>query len=215
MANDKISYVEVKGFEAMFYDVLMNVFTFGSYYAFIRDVINMLPLKDGDYVLDFGAGTGRNDCLILKKIGNNGFIAALEIGKEMQKQFVKKCISYKNVKLISQRIEEEFDLKNKYDLVFISFVLHGFRQEERQKIIQNAYNHLRIGGYFCILDYNEIDISKANFFVKLLFKLECPLATDFVNRNLVKMLEKFSFRFSFQKIYYFNTVRLICFKKVY
>ena len=67
MANDKISYVEVKGFEAMFYDVLMNVFTFGSYYAFIRDVINMLPLKDGDYVLDFGAGTGRNDCLILKK----------------------------------------------------------------------------------------------------------------------------------------------------
>jgi demethylmenaquinone methyltransferase/2-methoxy-6-polyprenyl-1,4-benzoquinol methylase len=209
-----ISHIEVKGFEARFYDIIMNIASFGTYPRFIRDVIGMLPLKEGDWVLDFGAGTGRNDCLILKKIGNRGGISALEIGKEMKEQFIKRCGHFKNVELISQRIEEDFTLEREYDVAFISFVLHGFEQNDRLSIIKNAYKHLKSDGYFCILDYNEIDVSQSNFLVKLLFRLECPLALDFTKRDLIRMLDEFGFRFSFQKTYYFDVVRLICFKKV-
>ena len=198
------SKVEVRGFEAKYYDTLMNIITFGWYPSFIKRVIADLRLENGDKVIDFGAGTGRNALLMRKYVGDSGQITGVEIGKEMKEQFISKTSSYSNIKLLEQSIEEPFEEKEKYDVVFISFVLHGFIQPKRNQIIDNAYSLLKEGGIFAILDYNEFDVSEAPFYIRFpIRKMECPLAEDFINRDLKTMLEKRGFN-EFLKNEYFN-----------
>ncbi len=208
--TQEMSKVEVKGFEAKFYDRLMDIITLGYYPFFIRKVIKDLHLQRGQRVLDFGAGTGRNACLMLPYIGDSGKIVALEIGKEMQEQFQKRCNSYPQVELLDKRIDEELPFREEFDLVFISFVLHGFIQPKREIIIQNAYKALKRGGRFAILDYNNFDIAKANPIVKFaITKVECPLAADFIKRDTKEMLKGFGFG-NFEEYHYFGKyVRLL------
>ncbi|WP_281951846.1 class I SAM-dependent methyltransferase [Nitrosophilus kaiyonis] len=212
--SQDMSKVEVKGFEAKFYDRLMDIITLGYYPFFIRKVIKDLGLKVGDKVIDFGAGTGRNALIIRKYVGNKGKIVGVEIGKEMKEQFIKKTKNFENIKLIDQRIDEPINLNEKFDVVFISFVLHGFIQEKREIIIKNAYNLLKEDGVFAILDYNNFDVDRANFLVKFAIrKVECPLAEDFIKRDIKTVLKNFGFK-NFDEYFYFRKyVRLLKAKK--
>jgi len=203
------SKVEVTGFEAKHYDLLMNIITLGTYPFFIRKAIKSIGLKKGESVLDFGAGTGRNDCLMLKYIGREGKITGLEIGEEMSEKFRKNC-NYPNVNLLNKRIDEPLEFEKEFDTVFISFVLHGFIQEKREIIVKNAYNALKEGGKFVILDYNEFDPDKAFFIAKYAIKnLECPLAEDFIRRDWKKILTNFGFKSFRETFFYKKYVRLL------
>ncbi len=209
------SKVELKGFEAKYYDKLIDTITLGWYPKFIKQVIKDLDLKEGEKIADFGAGTGRNALLMLPYIKENGEIIGYEIGKEMQKQFLQNTKDFQNIKLKNQSILEDLDKENYFDVVFISFVFHGFTEENREKIIKNAYKVLKPGGTFAILDFNEFDIEKSPFYVRLPIKfLECPLASDFINRDLKNMLSKFNFQDFKVKTYFKNHLRLLKAKKV-
>ena len=208
--TQQMSKVEVTGFEAKFYDRLMDIITLGYYPFFIRRVIKDLHLQQGEKILDFGAGTGRNTCLMLPYIGESGKIVALEIGKEMQEQFTKRCKAYPQVKLLDKRIDEELPFDKEFDLVFISFVLHGFIQPKRDIIIQNAYKALKSRGRFAILDYNNFDLAKANPIVKFaITKVECPLAADFIKRDTKEILRGFGFGNFEEHRYFGGYVRLL------
>ncbi|MEN8154444.1 MAG: class I SAM-dependent methyltransferase [Acidobacteriota bacterium] len=207
--TQKDSKVEVKGVEAKFYDLLMNIITLGTYPSFIRKAIKDLNLKSGEKILDLGCGTGRNDCLMLNYIGEEGNITGVEIGSEMKEKFKKNC-NYPNIELLDKNIDEPLELKEKYDMAFISFVLHGFIQEKREKIIENVVSALKEGGRFAILDYNEFDVDTSNPFVKFAVrKVECPLAEDFINRDWKKILKKYGFNKFEEKFYYKKKVRLL------
>ncbi|BCD59399.1 MULTISPECIES: class I SAM-dependent methyltransferase [unclassified Nitratiruptor] len=208
--TQEMSKVEVKGFEAKYYDRLMDLITLGYYPFFIRNVIKDLGLKPGQKILDMGSGTGRNALLMSEYICKNGKIVGLEIGKEMQEQFQKRTASYPNIQLENLRIDEPLPYRNRFDMVFISFVLHGFIQEKRDIIIQNAYNALKPQGTFAILDYANFNVDKAPWYVRFAIrKVECPLAEDFIKRDTKKMLENFGFC-DFQEHFYFQGyVRLL------
>jgi demethylmenaquinone methyltransferase/2-methoxy-6-polyprenyl-1,4-benzoquinol methylase len=209
------SKVEVKGFEAKNYDLLMDLITLGKYEKFINQAIKDLNLKEDSKIIDFGAGTGRNALIMRKFIKDKGEIVGVEIGKEMIEQFLQKSANYKNIKLLKHSILEPFKEKEKFDFVFISFVLHGFTQENRKKIIKNASLLLKKGGIFAILDYNEFDISKSPFFIKFAIrKLECPLAEDFIKTDLKKLLEEENFGDFSTKKYFGGYLRLLLAKKL-
>ena len=198
------SKVEVHGFEAKYYDRLMDLITFGWYPKFIRRAIADVGLKPGEKVLDLGAGTGRNALLMREHIGESGKITALEIGDEMKAQFRRKTALYPNIELVDRRIDEPLAYENEYDVVFISFVLHGFVQELRDVIIQNAYRALKPGGRFAILDYANFDVDRAVWYVKwAIRKVECPLAEDFIRRDTEAMLKEHGFG-RFESRHYFN-----------
>ena len=204
------SGVELTPFMAKYYDQLLNLMSFGKYGAFINQAIDDMGIQPNDHILDLGCGTGRNACLILKKLSEKGAVTGLDISDKMEKQFQNNCHKYSNTEFIRQRIDQPFDLKKSYDKVFISFVLHGFPQPIRENIIRNALNHLKPGGCFCILDFSEFDMHAMPFYYRIPFqKGECPYAFDFIKRNLKEMLSNEGFEDFREHLYFKNYVRLM------
>jgi len=66
----------------------------------------------------------------------------------MERQFNKKCAKYHNINFARQRIDLPFSISEKFDKIFISFVIHGFPHEVRKTVLKNVYTHLNPGGTF-------------------------------------------------------------------
>ncbi len=208
----KLSKVEVKGLEAILYDRLMVILSGFSYDRFIKKVIEDMNISKRDKIMDFGCGTAKNIC-IMNGYTNN-LIVGLDIGSEMLTISKKRCKNIKNVKIFCHDIRDKTPFIEEFDKTFISFVLHGFIDEERDKIIKNAYDILKPGGKFCILDYNEFNVDKKSPFVRWVFKYgECPLASEFIKIDLKKKLSAFGFRAFEEHLYYSNLVRLLIAEK--
>lgn len=204
-----VSKVEVTGFEAHHYDVLMNLITVGTYPLFIRRVMRNMNIRSADDLLIFGSGTGRNVCLMRRYLTDKGSILGLDIGKEMLAQTQHRCRNLQNITFEKRRIDQSLPYSEDYNKVFMSFVMHGFVQEDREHIINNAFCALRPGGEFLILDYAECEPSESSWPVRMVFRAECPLATDFVRRDWVEILNAHGFDRFEAHHYYFGHVRLL------
>jgi len=204
------SKVEIQGLAAKYYDEIMNIVSLGFYGKFIRNAISKLKIRGDDYILDLGCGTGRNSLLMRSYLSEKGFILGLDVSEEMGKKFNKKCKNYKNVTFKNQRIDLPLSLEDKFDKVFISFVLHGFPIEVRETIINNAYKNLKSGGTFWILDFNEFSLKDMPFYYRIPFvTIECPYAVDFIERDWKNILQKPGFQ-NFKETFYIKSyVRLL------
>ena len=188
------SKVEIEGFMAKHYDRLMNILSFGSYSSFIKKAVERMEIRPADRLLDLGAGTGRNACLMMKHLSEEGELLGVDVSAEMVSMFEKMCAGFPNAKIVQARIDQPLQLEGRYDKAFISFVLHGFPQEVRETILDNAFENLKEGGQLFILDYSEFDYHKAPFYVKGFFKIvECPYAFDFIERDWKKILSDHGF----------------------
>ncbi len=195
--NKKIypdSGVELTPFIARHYDGLMNTLSFGLYRGFIKNAIREMNIQKDDHILDLGCGTGRNAALMAQYIGKKGIITGIDISSDMESQFLSKFEADKQVSFINQRIDQPFKLEKKFDIVFISFVIHGFPHAVRQTVIQNVLENLKPGGRFIILDFAEFDMAAMPLHHRFVFKsVECKYAFDYIERDWKKILAENGF----------------------
>ncbi|HAJ32889.1 MAG TPA: hypothetical protein DCK79_05910 [Candidatus Atribacteria bacterium] len=204
------SKVEISKLTAKYYDILMNIFTLGAYSSFIQKAIQLMSIRSNDKIIDLGAGTARNACLMMNYLSTTGEFIGLDISSEMATQFERRCSSFANAKIINQRIDKPLPYENEFDKVFISFVLHGFPQGVRRQIIRNAFKALKKDGGFFILDYGEFSVKEMPFYLKIPFKLiECPYAFDFVEKNWEKILAEEGFNYFEKHLFFHGYVRLL------
>jgi len=204
------SGVELTEFTAHNYDLMMNTLSFGQYSKFIRNAIKDTGIRPADSILDLGCGTGRNADLMLKYLGENGKITGIDLSAVMKIQFEKRFSGEKRVTFRQQRIDIPFDLVEKFDIVFISFVIHGFPHEVRSAVIENAKTHLKPGGHFVILDFAEFDMAKMPAFHRWIFKkIECQYAFDFIEKDWKGILETKALYAEKESFYFFKYVRLL------
>ena len=209
------SKVEVTGTEARHYDLLMNLITAGTYPLFIRRAVRDMAIQPDNSILDLGSGSGRNTCLMARYLSDRGRIVGLDIGDEMLAQARRRCRHLPNVTMEKQRIEEALPYREEFDKVLISFVLHGFIQEDRLRIVENVQRALQPGGQLLILDWNEFEPERTFWPMGVAFqRLECPLATDFVRRDWKVILQKQGFGDFEAHRYYFSYVRLLFARKM-
>jgi demethylmenaquinone methyltransferase/2-methoxy-6-polyprenyl-1,4-benzoquinol methylase len=188
----------------------MNVVSLGYYPYLIKRVVDKMDIQPGQSIVDLGSGTGRNDCLIAQKIGPTGSILGLDISNEMLALSRKRCQSYPNIEFREQRIEMPLAYQEEFDKVFISFVLHGFEDAQKLKIIRNAYQALKPGGVFCVLDYNEFNLERLWFPLRWGFiRGECQLALEFLRLDLKGMLSSQGFTSFEEELFLRGHVRLL------
>lgn len=210
----KQSRIEITGFTARFYDLLVLLGTAGLYQVILKKAIKMMHIQPRDRILDLGAGTGKNACFMHEYLLPEGSITALEIGSEMQKQFHKKCDRYKNVNLADQSIEEMLPYAEEFDKVLLSFVIHGFTQDKREKILKNAYKALKPGGKIYIFDWNEFDIQRQGIMLRFFMKhIECQEASDFIKRPFKDTLLKLNYVNVEGVFFALNKIRLLIAQK--
>lgn len=169
-----------------------------------------MGIRRNDRIIDFGAGTGSNACLMMRYLSAEGELVGLDISREMISQFEKACAGMSNVRIVDQRIDVPLPYEAEFDKAFISFVLHGFPQEVRRQILRNAFKALRKRGEFFILDYNEFSLEKIPIYLKIPFKLiECPYAFDFIQKDLQKILNREGFSCFERHLFLGGYIRLL------
>ena len=209
------SKVEISGFTARNYDVLLDFVTFGVYSSLIKKVIRLMSIQSNDRIIDLGAGTGRNACLMMTYLSTKGELIGLDISNAMIAQFKRRCAGLINAKIINQRIDKPLPYEDEFDKAFISFVLHGFPQEVRRQIIRNAFKALKKHGEFFILDYNEFSLKEMPSYLKIPFKLiECPYAFDFIEKEWQQILAEEGFNHFEKHLFFGGYVRLLRVVKV-
>ena len=208
------SKIELTTAIARHYDSIMNLVTFGKYHSFIRRAIGLIELKPGSGILDMGCGTGRNAALLRERMDNESHLTGMDISPQMERQFLDRFSYDSRFNFFSQRIDVPFDLDVKYDVVLISFVIHGFPQEVRIKILKNAVDHLAVDGKIYILDYNEFDTAAMPAHHRFIFKaVECKYAFDFLTYDWKTILAGYGLGYFSEQLFYNNYVRLLSAKK--
>jgi ubiquinone/menaquinone biosynthesis C-methylase UbiE len=198
------SKVEIGPRGARYYDLLLNVLSLGRYSHLIRQVIEKMGIKSGQSILDLGSGTGRNDCLMAEKVGPYGKIVGVDVSDEMLSRARKRCCNYPNVIFKKQRAELPLPYKEDFEVIFISFVLHGFENTQKLEIINNAYQALKAGGSLYVLDYAEFDLGRMWFPLRWAFThWECQLAVEFLELDIKEMLRSQGFS-NFEEEFFFK-----------
>jgi demethylmenaquinone methyltransferase/2-methoxy-6-polyprenyl-1,4-benzoquinol methylase len=195
--KDKIypeSGIELSPFVSKHYDRILAIASLGHFHRSIKKAIKAMHIQAEDQILDMGCGTGFNDQLMLEYLKTGGGIQGMDISEDMALQFQKRFHDDGRVLFLNHRIDLPFQLERKFDKVFICFVIHGFPHEVRHVIIENALNHLKIGGSFFILDYSEFELDSMPAFHRAVFKtVECKYAFDFVERDWKSILKEQGF----------------------
>jgi len=204
------SKVEIGPMGARYYDLFLNLLSLGQYSHLVKGVVEKMGIKPGQSILDLGSGTGRNNCFMAEKVGSHGKIVGLDISDEMLNRARKQCCKYPNVTFEKQRIELSLPYKEEFDKVFISFVLHGFEDDQKLGIIRGALQALKPGGAFYILDYSEFDLEKICFPLRWAFtRGECQLAVEFLKLNIREMLRSQGFTDSEEEFFFKGYLRLL------
>lgn len=204
------SGVELTPFIAKNYDRVMNIGSLGMYKRFIFKAIRDMNIQPADQILDMGCGSGRNAILMSRYLNNQGHITGMDISEHMKRHFRRKFKNDNRAEFINRRIDQPFNLQKAYDKIFISFVIHGFPHEVRDVVIQNAYNHLKPGGSFFILDFAEFDMYKMPLLHRVIFKkIECKYAFDYIKRDWKEILKVYGFETFRDHFYFKNYVRLL------
>ncbi len=207
MARSKI---EVKGFEARHYDGLMNLITMGYYPRFIRKAISFITLPETAHVLDIGCGTGRNAKLIANRLGEKSRVTGVDIGSEMLAGFSVKNRKEPRLSAIKADIRNPFPFPAEtFDGAFMSFVLHGMEHEDRLHVLSEIHRVLKPDGKFYLLDYRPLDLKSSSLITRLIFRLECDLASEFLSYNWEKILSDHGFGEFEENTFFGKKVRIL------
>ena len=114
---------------------------FGSF--IYRHFLNFMEIKGDENILDFGAGSGNLAKLILKKTNEQVSLSCLDPSEYWLNLAQKRLINYKNVNFINQDIRKANIENNKFDIIYIYYVIHDIDPNERQEIVKIIADKLK------------------------------------------------------------------------
>ncbi|MCP8309479.1 MAG: arsenite methyltransferase [archaeon] len=112
----------------------------------------LADLKEGEVVLDLGAGAGIDVFLAANKVGANGYVIGVDMTEEMVKKssVLAKKYGYKNVEFRVGEIENLPVEDNSVDIIISNCVIN--LSPDKLRTYQEAYRVLKLGGRVLISD---------------------------------------------------------------
>lgn len=179
------------------YDILNIVI---PYKKLLQSLIEALDIKEGDKVLDAGAGTG-NLSIILKELGAE--VIALDSSKEGLEVLKRKDA---DIKTVVQSLGGALDFRdNSFEKIVSNNVIYAIDPKERKKVFAEFYRIVKPGGKIVVSNVKEgwkpLNIYKAHIneeikeigFLKMIlkmFKLAIPTIKMFYYNGKIKKENK-------------------------
>ena len=118
-------------------------------------IVNELPLSKGMNVLDAGCGDGYMSVMFAEAVGETGKVYASDIDKNSI-EIIKTENKLKNLEPSVQNITTKTTFPDhSMDFIYLSTVIHGFSQAQRQGFISEIKRLLKPNGFLAILEIKK------------------------------------------------------------
>lgn len=171
-------------------------------------VFEVLNLPQGITFLDAGCGDGYFSVEAALRLGSNSKIIAVDIHKEslekLKKEIKDKGLS--NIEILEADITKRLPLRDKsVDIYFIANVLHGFDEEEKEKVIKEAKRVLKDSGKLVVIEFKKETTPVGP-------PLEIRISEEELKRLLEKSVFTFEKSFNIGSYSYLAIFGMICSK---
>ena len=113
----------------------------------INEILDLLPLRKGDAVLDVGAGTGVLIPFLLERIGDRGTITAIDMAEKMIR-IAERKFKHKNVLFVADDVlGAELQLP-RFDVILCYSVFPHF--DDKKAAVEKLSRRLNPGGILAI-----------------------------------------------------------------
>jgi ubiquinone/menaquinone biosynthesis C-methylase UbiE len=138
---------------ASFYDLMVNLLTFGQVHRLRNMTVDQALLKSGEKVLDVGCGTGGVTIPAKQRVGKSGEAAGIDPSSEMI------AIARRKASRAGQEIDFRIDVieslpfpDEMFDVVTSSLMMHHLPEQLRVKGLTEILRVLKPGGRILITD---------------------------------------------------------------
>jgi len=149
--NHRIDYF---GKSAPYYDILINLLTFGQYVEFQKRAVEILAPKRGEKIVDLCSGTGRVASWVVQAVGDEGEVVGMDISKSMVEWSKKRYGGLKKVIFLHKDVTKPFGYQNYFDGIFTSFAIHELPEKKRLAAFEHSSLALKEKGRMVIADFN-------------------------------------------------------------
>jgi demethylmenaquinone methyltransferase/2-methoxy-6-polyprenyl-1,4-benzoquinol methylase len=169
--------------------------------AYRSQAVKLLYLKQGDFVVELGCGTGLNFPLIVNQIGQEGRLVGVDLTSKMlecAQERVERS-GWKNVELVQSDIAA-YDFPTGINGVLATGVFGYVAEYDR--VIRAASNALVQGGRMVILDGKEPE-RLPEWLFKIVLRLGKPFgfSRDYFKNHSWESVERFLHETSFKEMY--------------
>jgi ubiquinone/menaquinone biosynthesis C-methylase UbiE len=123
--------------------------------VFKKEIVNRLPIEEGQIIADVGAGTGQFESLLSKKVGPQGKVYAVDIAPAfipfMKKRFAEEKLS--NVEVVQSKLDSSTLPDKSVDLIVVIDTYHHFDQHD--KMLNDFKRILKDKGHLVVVDFKR------------------------------------------------------------
>ncbi len=153
-------------------------------------VLDLLPLQQGDRVLEIGCGTGTVTLMAAQRVGMGGAAVGTDPSPEMMARALVK-LQRKPLPQVAFLAAGGDDLPfpaGHFDAVILFLVIHEMAHADRIASLREAMRVLKPGGHVVIGELGRPDSLVGRFLLRLLLAAEEDEARDFLERGLPAIL---------------------------
>ena len=116
-----------------------------------RELLEQMGIKQGDTVLDFGAGIGYFSIPALDVVGESGKVIAIDLSKRMLKELRRRAGERSNLVMSQARDLGAFTA----DVILLVTVLHEV--DHPKEFLESCFTHLKPGGRIFVIDWQKTE----------------------------------------------------------
>jgi ubiquinone/menaquinone biosynthesis C-methylase UbiE len=180
------------------YDFITGLFTLNMISSSRQKAIDALELQEGQTVIDFACGTGGLSIIAAKKVGEEGKVIGIDKSQDMLDRAISKSRGIAQL----DYIQHDFctlPVTTPYDAAMAGLAAHEVSARARLGLYQKAYDSLRPGGKFLILDYVTPKKNLGGIILKLFLRLTEPHGMEYIAEDHLKLLAGIGFTRIFDK----------------
>jgi ubiquinone/menaquinone biosynthesis C-methylase UbiE len=179
---------------APYYDISVDLPTFGLYAKFLKRAVTMLTPQKGEKILDLCSGTGRAASWMAQAVGEEGEVVGMDVAKRMVEVATNRYRRLGNLIFLQKDVTQSWGYQNHFDGIFTSFAFHELTEAKRSGILEQSYLALKERGRMVIADFNPEISGRSKTFLLIFFKLFERDNLNFFSIDQKEMLKKVGFK---------------------